>query len=143
MNDPKKRKAAEPDAPKRDRFAGMSRAKKRRLQLSEEDHQDINSHGKSIKSAKKALKPTKIPKLAPERPATKPQDKKKKKKKDVDFSRDLADASKKGVADAKKLGSGSKFGGKDKKDDKKERNGKLGKLRGNKAFKSTKKYKRR
>ncbi|KAF9320281.1 nucleolar DEAD-box protein required for synthesis of 60S ribosomal subunit [Podila horticola] len=143
LNDPKKRKAAEPDAPKRDRFAGMSRAKKRRLQLSEEDHQDINSHGKSIKSAKKALKPTKIPKLAPERPATKPQDKKKKKKKDVDFSRDLADASKKGVADAKKLGSGSKFGGKDKKDDKKERNGKLGKLRGNKAFKSTKKYKRR
>ncbi|KAF9337632.1 nucleolar DEAD-box protein required for synthesis of 60S ribosomal subunit [Podila minutissima] len=143
LNDPKKRKAAEPDAPKRDRFAGMSRAKKRRLQLSEEDHQDINSHGKSIKSAKKALKPTKIPKLAPERPATKPQDKKKKKKKDVDFSRDLADASKKGVADAKKLGSGSKFGGKDKKDEKKERNGKLGKLRGNKAFKSSKKYKRR
>ncbi|KAF9301381.1 nucleolar DEAD-box protein required for synthesis of 60S ribosomal subunit [Mortierella antarctica] len=143
LNDPKKRKAAEPDAPKRDRFAGMSRAKKRRLQLSEEDHQDINSHGKSIKSAKKALKPTKIPKLAPERPATKPQDQKKKKKKDVDFSRDLADASKKGVADAKKLGSGSKFGGKDKKDEKKERNGKLGKLRGNKAFKSSKKYKRR
>ncbi|KAF9215185.1 nucleolar DEAD-box protein required for synthesis of 60S ribosomal subunit [Podila verticillata] len=143
LNDPKKRKAAAPDAPKRDRFAGMSRAKKRRLQLSEEDHQDISSHGKSIKSAKKALKPTKIPIMAPERTATKPQDKKKKKKKDVDFSRDLADASKKGVADAKKLGSGSKFGGKDKKDEKKERNGKLGKLRGNKAFKSTKKYKRR
>ncbi|KAF9393617.1 nucleolar DEAD-box protein required for synthesis of 60S ribosomal subunit [Podila verticillata] len=139
LNDPKKRKAAAPDAPKRDRFAGMSRAKKRRLQLSEEDHQDISSHGKSIKSAKKALKPTKIPIMAPERTATK----KKKKKKDVDFSRDLADASKKGVADAKKLGSGSKFGGKDKKDEKKERNGKLGKLRGNKAFKSTKKYKRR
>lgn len=143
LNDPKKRKAVAPDAPKRDRFAGMSRAKKRRLQLSEEDHQDINSHGKSIKSAKKALKPTKIPIMAPERTATKPHDQKKKKKKDVDFSRDLADASKKGVADAKKLGSGSKFGGKDKKDEKKERNGKLGKLRGNKAFKSTKKYKRR
>ncbi|KAI1317692.1 nucleolar DEAD-box protein required for synthesis of 60S ribosomal subunit [Mortierella claussenii] len=146
LNDPKKRKAAEAkgDAPKRDRFAGMSRAKRRRLQLSEEDHQDINSHGKSIHSAKKALKPTKIPKLAPERPSTKPQDQKKKKaKKDVDFSRDLADASKQGVAAAKKLGSGSKFGNKDKKDDKKDRGGKLGKLRGNKAFKSSKKYKRR
>ncbi|CAO3569224.1 unnamed protein product [Mortierella alpina] len=142
LNEPKKRKAPEPDALKRDRFAGMSRSKKRRLQLSEEDHQDISSHSKSIKSAKKALKPTKIPKLAPEKTATKPQDKKKKKKKDVDFSRDLADSSKKGVAAAKKLGSSSKFG-KDKKDDKKERNGKLGKLRGNKAFKSTKKYKRR
>ncbi|KAF9106064.1 nucleolar DEAD-box protein required for synthesis of 60S ribosomal subunit [Mortierella sp. GBA35] len=133
LNDPKKRKAAEPDAPKRDR----------RLQLSEEDHQDINSHAKSIKSAKNALKPNKIPKLAPEKVATKPQDQKKKKKKDVDFSRDLADASKQGVAAAKKLGSGSKFGGgKDKKDEK-DRNGKLGKLRGNKAFKSSKKYKRR
>ncbi|KAF9956232.1 nucleolar DEAD-box protein required for synthesis of 60S ribosomal subunit [Mortierella alpina] len=142
LNEPKKRKAPEPDAPKRDRFAGMSRSKKRRLQLSEEDHQDISSHSKSIKSAKKALKPTKIPKLAPEKTATKPQDKKKKKKKDVDFSRDLADSSKQGVAAAKKLGSSSKFG-KDKKDDKKERSGKLGKLRGNKAFKSTKKYKRR
>ncbi|KAF9286532.1 nucleolar DEAD-box protein required for synthesis of 60S ribosomal subunit [Mortierella alpina] len=142
LNEPKKRKAPEPDAPKRDRFAGMSRSKKRRLQLSEEDHQDISSHSKSIKSAKKALKPTKIPKLAPEKTATKPQDKKKKKKKDVDFSRDLADSSKKGVAAAKKLGSSGKFG-KDKKDDKKERSGKLGKLRGNKAFKSTKKYKRR
>lgn len=144
LNEPKKRKVAEPDAPKRDRFAGMSRQKRRRLQLSEEDHQDINSHAKSIKSAKNALKPNKIPKLAPEKTATKPQDqKKKKKKKDVDFSRDLADASKQGVASAKKLGSGSKFGGKDKKDEKKERNGKLGKLRGNKAFKSSKKYKRR
>ncbi|KAG9321177.1 hypothetical protein KVV02_003883 [Mortierella alpina] len=142
LNEPKKRKAPEPDAPKRDRFAGMSRSKKRRLQLSEEDHQDISSHSKSIKSAKKALKPTKIPKLAPEKTATKPQDKKKKKKKDVDFSRDLADSSKQGVAAAKKLGNSGKFG-KDKKDDKKERNGKLGKLRGNKAFKSTKKYKRR
>ncbi|KAF9934082.1 nucleolar DEAD-box protein required for synthesis of 60S ribosomal subunit [Mortierella alpina] len=141
LNEPKKRKAPEPDAPKRDRFAGMSRSKKRRLQLSEEDHQDISSHSKSIKSAKKALKPTKIPKLAPEKTATKPQDKKKKKK-DVDFSRDLADSSKQGVAAAKKLGNSGKFG-KDKKDDKKERNGKLGKLRGNKAFKSTKKYKRR
>lgn len=143
LNEPKKRKAAEPDAPKRDRFAGMSRQKRRRLQLSEEDHQDINSHAKSIKSAKNALKPNKIPKLAPEKTATKPQDKKKKKKKDIDFSRDLADASKQGVASAKKLGSGSKFGSKDKKDEKKDRNGKLGKLRGNKAFKSSKKYKRR
>ncbi|GJJ68339.1 ATP-dependent RNA helicase DDX27 [Entomortierella parvispora] len=143
LNEPKKRKVVEADAPKRDRFAGMSRAKKRRLQLSEEDHQDISSHSKSIHSAKKALKPTRIPKLAPERVATKPQDKKKKKKKDVDFSRDLADASKNGVAAAKKLGSGSKFGGKDKKDEKKERSGKLGKLRSNKAFKSSKKYKRR
>ncbi|KAF9344513.1 nucleolar DEAD-box protein required for synthesis of 60S ribosomal subunit, partial [Mortierella sp. AD094] len=146
LNDPKKRKAAaQADAPKRDRFAGMSRAKRRRLQLSEEDHQDINSHSKSIKSAKKALKPTKIPKLAPEKSATpKTQDqKKKKKKKDVDFSRDLADASKQGVAAAKKLGGGSKFGKDNKKDEKKERGGKLGKLRGNKAFKSSKKYKRR
>ncbi|KAF9550358.1 nucleolar DEAD-box protein required for synthesis of 60S ribosomal subunit [Mortierella hygrophila] len=142
LNEPKKRKVPEPDAPKRDRFAGMSRQKRRRLQLSEEDHQDISSHLKSIKSAKNALKPNKIPKLAPEKTATKPQEKKKKKK-DVDFSRDLADASKQGVAAAKKLGSGSKFGGKDKKDEKKERNGKLGKLRGNKAFKSSKKYKRR
>ncbi|KAF9206871.1 nucleolar DEAD-box protein required for synthesis of 60S ribosomal subunit [Haplosporangium sp. Z 27] len=146
LNDPKKRKAAADtsDAPKRDRFAGMSRQKRRRLQLSEEDHQDISSHAKSIKSAKKALKPTKITKLAPERPATpKGQDqKKKKKKKDVDFSRDLADASKQGVAAAKKLGGGSKFGNK-KEEKKKERNGKLGKLRGNKAFKSSKKYKRR
>ncbi|KAG0344552.1 nucleolar DEAD-box protein required for synthesis of 60S ribosomal subunit [Podila humilis] len=141
LNEQKKRKVADPEAPKRDRFAGMSRQKRRRLQLSEEDHQDISSHGKSIKSAKKALKPTKIPKMAPERPTTKPQDQKKKKKKDVDFSRDLVDASKKGVSDAKKLGSNSKFG--NKKDEKKERNGKLGKLRGNKAFKSTKKYKRR
>ncbi|KAK3842241.1 MAG: P-loop containing nucleoside triphosphate hydrolase protein, partial [Linnemannia gamsii] len=40
LNDPKKRKVPEPDAPKRDRFAGMSRQKRRRLQLSEEDHQD-------------------------------------------------------------------------------------------------------
>ncbi|KAG0001478.1 nucleolar DEAD-box protein required for synthesis of 60S ribosomal subunit [Entomortierella chlamydospora] len=146
LNDPKKRKAAaQADAPKRDRFAGMSRAKKRRLQLTEEDHQDISSHTKSIKSAKKALKPTKIPKLAPEKSATpKPQDqKKKKKKKDVDFSRDLADASKQGVAAAKKLSGGSKFGRDSKRDVKKERSGKLGKLRGNKAFKSSKKYKRR
>ncbi|KAG0259523.1 nucleolar DEAD-box protein required for synthesis of 60S ribosomal subunit [Mortierella polycephala] len=143
LNEPKKRKVQDSEAPKRDRFAGMSRAKKRRLQLSEEDHQDINSHSKSIKSAKKALKPVKLPKLAPEKTPMKPQDQKKKKKKDVDFSRDLADASKQGVAAAKKLGgSGSKFG-KDKKDEKKERGGKLGKLRGNKAFKSTKKYKRR
>ncbi|KAG0352069.1 P-loop containing nucleoside triphosphate hydrolase protein [Gamsiella multidivaricata] len=142
LNDPKKRKAVDADAPKRDRFAGMSRAKRRRLQLTEEDHQDINSHAKSIKSAKKALKPNKIPKLAPEKVATKPQGQKKKKKKDVDFSRDLADASKQGVAAAKKLGGGSKFG-KDKKDEKKERGGKLGKLRGNKSFKSSKKYKRR
>ncbi|KAF9916956.1 nucleolar DEAD-box protein required for synthesis of 60S ribosomal subunit [Lobosporangium transversale] len=143
LNDPKKRKAKE--EPKRDRFAGMSRAKRRRLQLTEEDHKDINSHVKSIKSAKKALKPAKIPKLAPEKTGPKPpQDqKKKKKKKDVDFSRDLGDTSKQGAV--KKLGgSGSKFGGKDRKDDKgKSRSGKLGKLRGNKAFKSTKKYKRR
>ncbi|KAF9931629.1 nucleolar DEAD-box protein required for synthesis of 60S ribosomal subunit [Linnemannia zychae] len=144
LNDPKKRKVEDPDAPKRDRFAGMSRQKRRRLQLSEEDHQDIKSHAKSIKSAKNAMKPSKIPRLAPEKTASKPQDmKKKKKKKDVDFSRDLADASKQGVAAAKKLGSGSKFGGKDRKDEKKERSGKLGKLRGNKAFKSSKKYKRR
>ncbi|KAF9114390.1 nucleolar DEAD-box protein required for synthesis of 60S ribosomal subunit [Mortierella sp. AM989] len=144
LNDPKKRKATAQaaDAPKRDRFAGMSRAKRRRLQLSEEDHQDINSHSKSIKSAKKALKPTKIPKLAPEKSVAPKQDQKKKKKKAVDFSRDLADASKQGVAAAKKLGGGgSKFG--NKKDEKKERGGKLGKLRGNKAFKSSKKYKRR
>ncbi|KAG0052655.1 nucleolar DEAD-box protein required for synthesis of 60S ribosomal subunit [Gryganskiella cystojenkinii] len=142
LNEPKKRKVAEPDAPKRDRFAGMSRQKRRRLQLSEEDQQDISSHSKSIHSAKKALKPTKIPKLAPERVQTKPQDqKKKKKKKDVDFSKDLADTSRSGVAASKKLGSNSKFG--NKKDEKKERSGKLGKLRGNKAFKSTKKYKRR
>ncbi|KAF8935732.1 nucleolar DEAD-box protein required for synthesis of 60S ribosomal subunit [Dissophora ornata] len=146
LNDPKKRKAADPDAPKRDRFAGMSRAKRRRLQLTEEDHQDISSHSKAIKSAKKALKPIKMPKLAPEK-STKPQDqqKKKKKKKDVDFSRDLADASKQGVAAAKKLGGSSGPGGKfgNKKDEKKDRGGKLGKLRGNKAFKSSKKYKRR
>ncbi|KAG0303626.1 nucleolar DEAD-box protein required for synthesis of 60S ribosomal subunit [Dissophora globulifera] len=145
LNDPKKRKTVDADAPKRDRFAGMSRAKRRRLQLSEEDHQDISSHSGAIKSAKKALKPTKIPKLAPEKGTSKAQDQpKKKKKKDVDFSRDLADTSKQGTAAAKKLGGGTggKFGNK-KDDKKKERSGKLGKLRGNKAFKSTKKYKRR
>jgi len=144
LNDTKKRKSADADGQKRDRFAGMSRAKRRRLQLSEEDHKDIQSHAGAIKTAKKALKPSKMTKLAAERPATKPQDqKKKRKKKDVDFSRDLADGSKKGASGAKQSSGGSK-GGRDKKDDKKkDRGGKLGKLRGNKAFKSSKKYKRR
>ncbi|KAF9983984.1 nucleolar DEAD-box protein required for synthesis of 60S ribosomal subunit [Modicella reniformis] len=142
LNDPKKRKSADTDSPKRDRFAGMSRAKRRRLQLSEEDQMDIKSHSVAIKSAKKALKPTKITKLAAEKAPTKPQDQKKKKKRDVDFSRDLADGSKKGVVAVKKRGGESKRG-REKKDEKKEHRGKLGKLRGNKAFKSTKKHKRR
>ncbi|KAG0244014.1 P-loop containing nucleoside triphosphate hydrolase protein [Mortierella sp. GBAus27b] len=142
LNDTKKRKSADSDAPKRDRFAGMSRAKKRRLQLSEEDHQDLKSNAAAVKSAKKAHKPSKIPILAPEKTLTKPQDQKKKKRKDVDFSRDLGDGSKKGASAAKQLGAKSNAG-RDKKDDRKERRGKLGKLRGNKAFKSSKKYKRR
>ncbi|KAF9583304.1 nucleolar DEAD-box protein required for synthesis of 60S ribosomal subunit [Lunasporangiospora selenospora] len=140
LNDPKKRK--QEDAPKRDKYAGMSRAKRRRLQLSEEDHQDIKSHGGAIKNAKKALRPIKMPRMAPEKSdAPKPQDqKKKKKKKDVDFSSDLADGSKRGVASVKKLSMAKQESGKG---DKKDRGSKLGKFRGNKAFKSAKKYKRR
>ncbi|KAF9972945.1 nucleolar DEAD-box protein required for synthesis of 60S ribosomal subunit [Actinomortierella ambigua] len=144
LNDPKsnKRKAAE-DTPKRDRFAGMSRAKRRRLQLSAEDEKDIKSHGASIKAAKKASRPTKITMSAPEKKSGKPQDQKKKKKKEVDFSSDLADGSKKGVASAKKLSFSSKSNGRDKKSDSKERGHKFGKKKGNKAFKSKSKFKRR
>ncbi|KAG0237065.1 nucleolar DEAD-box protein required for synthesis of 60S ribosomal subunit [Actinomortierella wolfii] len=144
LNDPKgnKRKAAA-DAPKRDRFAGMSRAKRRRLQLSAEDEKDIKSHGASIKAAKKAARPTKITMSAPEKKPGKPQDQqKKKKKKEVDFSSDLADSSKKGAASAKKL-SYMSSSGRDKKMDRKERGHKLGRKKSNKAFKSKSKYKRR
>ncbi|KAG0268989.1 nucleolar DEAD-box protein required for synthesis of 60S ribosomal subunit [Actinomortierella ambigua] len=145
LNDPKsnKRKAVD-DAPKRDRFAGMSRAKRRRLQLSAEDEKDIKSHGASIKAAKRATRPTKITMAAPEKKAGKPQDQqKKKKKKDVDFSSDLADGSKRGAASAKKLSFTSKSNGRDKKSDRKDRGNKLGKKKGNKAFKSKSKHKRR
>ena len=46
--------------PKRDKFAGLTRRAKRRKMAAEDDETDHRAIGASIRSAKKAMRPTKI-----------------------------------------------------------------------------------
>ncbi|KAL7749866.1 nucleolar DEAD-box protein required for synthesis of 60S ribosomal subunit [Sorochytrium milnesiophthora] len=48
------------DGPKRDKTSGLSRRKKRRLQLREEDLKTQRTHGGSIKAAKKSARPARM-----------------------------------------------------------------------------------
>lgn len=78
---------------KRDKFSGLNRTKRRRLEaLQEEDAQARLSRQKAVRSVKRAAMPAKI---TFERPTAAPAPVQKKKKKDiVGFKMDLADVSK-------------------------------------------------
>ena len=83
--------------PKRDKFAGLTRRAKRRKMANEEDETDRRAIGASIRSAKKAIRPTKIG--APEARPRKAKPKKvrgepKKQKSTSSFDRDLGQRTK-------------------------------------------------
>ncbi|CAG8770000.1 10953_t:CDS:1, partial [Acaulospora morrowiae] len=96
----KREEAGESKKPK-NKYAGMSRAKRRRMQIKEQDESAANkaSTMKAIKSAKKASRPTKISKILPKKPLNELSKKKtgraKKSGSNAIFDSDLADSTKK------------------------------------------------
>ena len=82
--------------PKRDKFAGLTRRAKRRKMATEEDETDRRDIGASIRSAKKAMKPTKIgmPEARPQKNKAKKMRGGPKKKNTTSFDRDLGQRAK-------------------------------------------------
>ncbi|GAA6059375.1 hypothetical protein JCM10212_003273 [Sporobolomyces blumeae] len=98
FNDKKKRSLEEEEpaskAPKRTPFSGLSRREKRRKMAAREDEADreegiAQSIGASIRSVKKAARPSKMTHARPERPAGDGMSKKQKKQKKALFDREM------------------------------------------------------
>ncbi|CAG8593076.1 11487_t:CDS:2 [Paraglomus brasilianum] len=129
----------------RDKYAGMPRAKKRRLKsMEEEDAIHKVKNAKSIKVAKKALRPSKITKLPPESQkvgggAIKKKGKSKKTEKRVRFDLDLADVSKKSsgavISKGKKKTTKLKSGNSNSKNSESKKGGKSLKRKGGESLK--------
>jgi len=79
---------------KRDKFSGLTRRAKRRKMAMEGDETDERAIGASIRSAKKAMRPTKIGMLEPGLEKAKPKKAHGKKKLNNSFDRDLGQRTK-------------------------------------------------
>ncbi|KAJ3039876.1 nucleolar DEAD-box protein required for synthesis of 60S ribosomal subunit [Rhizophlyctis rosea] len=138
----KKRKAdAVEDKPKRTPLSGLTRHKKRLRLAREEDVKEQAAQKRAARSAKHAVRPSKIPQLAPpktSKPNTAPA-----KKRGVFDDEIVKGRKKKEDGGGKKVANGKGGDGAGKKKEEKKRDHKLGKLKSVKGFKSKGKYKRR
>ncbi|KAJ3298709.1 nucleolar DEAD-box protein required for synthesis of 60S ribosomal subunit [Borealophlyctis nickersoniae] len=132
----KRKAAAVQEKPKRGKFDGLSRHKKRLRMSREEDVKEITAQKRSARSAKTAARPTKIQQIAERKPSAAPKPKVHKGSTGFDAEIVKGKKAKEGRGEGKAVPKG-----KDK--EVKKRDHRLGKQQSRKAFKSKAKHKRR